>query len=102
MKRLIAAVIAGIVIGSTGIGLAASRYKGGEWRKNGVLCIATDPGPHGFTIIYDGRGTGPGVVCGLKEKGGKPPSRLVAISNVEINVLQTKPTRKFLFTTSSR
>ena len=102
MKRLIAAVIAGIVIGSTGISLAASQYQGGEWRKNGVLCIATDPGPQGITIIYDGRGTGPGVLCGLKGKGGKSTSRLVAISNVEINVLQTKPTRKFLFTTSSR
>ena len=102
MKRLIAAVIAGIVIGSTGIGLAASQYNGSDWRKNGVLCVATSPGPHGTAIIYDGRGTGPGVLCGRKGKGGKPPSRLVAISNVEINVLQTKPTQTFLFTTSSR
>jgi hypothetical protein len=102
MKRLIAAVIAGIVIGSTGIGLAASQYKGNDWRKNGVLCVGTSAGPHGTAIIYDGRGTGPGVLCGRKGKGGKPPLRLVAISNVEINVLQTTPTQKFLFTTSSR
>ena len=58
MKRVITGVVAGIVIGSTGVGVAAS-----SWSKHayGVWC-KSDPSVRGIACVKeDGSGYGVGV-----------------------------------------
>lgn len=50
MKRTIAALIAGLALGTTGIATAA----GDQWFRNGVLCTTT------------GTGSSRGIVCQLQ------------------------------------
>lgn len=82
MKRTLAALAAGIAIGSAGVGIASSEQD--TWIKNGVLCTGTSTS------------TGKGVVCGLNVTASKT---IVIMSRDQVIVGRKG---KVLYVTSSR
>jgi hypothetical protein len=83
MKRSLAALVAGVVLGGTGVGMAA-RIE--TWHRNGVFCFTT-----GRSQVIATRGVG----CHLD--GGK---KLVAITHGQIVVSRRGKADKIYYTTS--
>jgi hypothetical protein len=86
MKRTLASLAAGVVVGSTGVALAAVKDTSAvqdTWIRNGVLCTTT------------GTGRSRGVVCNLQG------SRKLAIVNQRSIIVGTK-SNQVLYLTSSR
>jgi hypothetical protein len=79
MKRTLAAFVAGIALGSAGLGIASSQE---SWTKNGVICTPTGSGPTR------------GVVCSLLT------SKRLAVVNQHSIIIGVG--KKVLYVTSSR
>jgi hypothetical protein len=83
MKRSLAALVAGVVLGGTGVGMAA-RIE--TWHRNGVFCFTT-----GRSTVVAERG----IACHLDE--GK---KLVVINSRQIVVSKRGKAQKIYYVTS--